>query len=183
MAREAGVSVATASRALARYGYVKEETREKVLAAAKSNYQYNVVAKNLRTSKTTTIGYLLPDITNPFYSRIVRGIQDVAFEEEYNVIICNNDNDILKTERFVKCFFATEWKGLSIPLYNQVLNDMCDTFKKQEIPVINCYGSTRLCASDVVAGDAEKGCYQAARHLLELGHRRIAILRVKKVVS
>ncbi len=64
MAREAGVSVATASRALARYGYVKEETREKVLAAAKKlNYQYNVVAKNLRTSKTTTIGYLLPDIT------------------------------------------------------------------------------------------------------------------------
>lgn len=182
MAREAGVSVATASRALARYGYVKEETREKVLAAAKKlNYQYNVVAKNLRTSKTTTIGYLLPDITNPFYSRIVRGIQDVAFEEEHNVIICNNDNDILKTERFVKMLLRHRVEGIiySTP-YNQVLNDMCDTFKKQEIPVINCYGSTRLCASDVVTGDAEKGCYQAARHLLELGHRRIAILRVKE---
>ena len=182
VAREAGVAVATASRALGGYGYVTKETKEKVInAALKLNYNYNAVAKSLRTNKTMTIGYLLPDIANPFYSRIVRGIQDVAFEEGYNVIMCSNDNDIIKTERFVKMFLRHRVEGIiySTP-YNQVLNDMCEDFKKQGIPVINCYGSTRLCASDVVTGDAEKSCYQATCHLLELGHRQIAILRVKE---
>jgi len=182
VAKEAGVSVATASRALGEYGYVTKETKEKVLnAALKLNYNYNALAKSLRTNKTMTIGYLLPDIANPFYSRIVRGIQDVAFEEGYNVIICSNDNDIIKTERFVKMFLRHQVEGIiySTP-YNQVLNDMCETFKKQGIPIINCYGSTQVCASDMVIGDAEKGCYQATHHLLELGHRQIAILRVKE---
>lgn len=181
VAREAGVSVATASRALGNYGYVSKETRKKVLeAAAKLNYNHNLVAKSLRTRRTFTIGYLLPDITNPFYAGIARGIQDVAFARGYSVILCNNDNDTTKTERFFKMFLRSRVEGIiySTP-YNEALMEMVERAIESGIPVVNCYGSTRVPALDVVWSDASSGCYKAMRYLLELGHREIAILKVK----
>lgn len=182
VAREAGVSVATASRALGNYGYVSEEARKRVLEAArKLNYNHNMVAKSLRTRRTFTIGYLLPDITNPFYAGIARGIQDVAFSRGYNVILCNNDNDITKTERFFKMFLRSRVEGIiySTP-YNEALGAMVEVAVRNGIPVVNCYGSTRVPALDVVTGDAEGGCYRAVRYLLGLGHRRIAFLKVRE---
>ncbi|MEN3183559.1 MAG: LacI family DNA-binding transcriptional regulator [Atribacterota bacterium] len=182
VAKEAGVSVATASRALGNYGYVSEETRKKVLEAArKLDYNHNLVAKSLRTRRTFTIGYLLPDIMNPFYAGIARGIQDVAFLRGYNVILCNNDNDITKTERFCKMFLRSRVDGIiySTP-YNEVLHEMAELAIKNGIPVVNCYGSTRVPALDVVTGDAEGGCYKAVRYLLGLGHRKIAFLKVRE---
>jgi LacI family transcriptional regulator len=182
VAREAGVSVATASRALGNYGYVSKETRKKVLeAAAKLNYNHNLVAKSLRTRRTFTIGYLLPDITNPFYAGIARGIQDVAFARGYSVILCNNDNDTTKTERFFKMFLRSRMEGIiySTP-YNEALREMVERAIESGIPVVNCYGSTRVPALDVVMGDAEGGCYRATKYLLELGHRNIAFLKVRE---
>ncbi|BER91858.1 LacI family DNA-binding transcriptional regulator [Atrimonas thermophila] len=181
VAREAGVSVATASRALGGYGYVSKEAKSRVLEAArKLGYNHNLVAKSLRTRKTYTLGYLLPDIANPFYAGIARGIQDVAFEQGYSVIICNNDNDITKTERFLKMFIRNRVEGIiySAP-FNQALKEMVETAIANGIPVVNCYGSTRIAALDVVTGDAEGGCYKAVRHLLELGHRKIGFLKVR----
>ncbi|MGQ9746650.1 MAG: LacI family DNA-binding transcriptional regulator [Candidatus Caldatribacteriaceae bacterium] len=181
VAREAGVSVATASRVLGNYGYVSEEARKKVLKAARElGYNHNLVARSLRTNRTFTIGYLLPDITNSFYAGIARGIQDVAFEQGYSVIICNNDNDTTKTERFMKMFVRNRVEGIiySTP-FNQALEEMVGMAIKNGIPVVNCYGSTRVPALDVVTGDAEGGCYKATKYLLDLGHRKIAFLRVR----
>ncbi len=181
VAKEARVSVATASRALGNYGYVSNEARRKVLEAArKLNYNHNLVAKSLRTRRTLTIGYLLPDITNPFYAGIARGIQDVAFEQGYSVVICNNDNDTTKTERFLKMFIRNRVDGIiySTP-FNQALEEMVGMAIKSGIPVVNCYGSTRVPALDVVTGDAEGGCYKATKYLLDLGHTKIAFLRVR----
>ncbi|MGQ9472454.1 MAG: LacI family DNA-binding transcriptional regulator [Candidatus Caldatribacteriaceae bacterium] len=181
VAREAGVSVATASRVLGNYGYVSEEARKKVLKAARElGYNHNLVARSLRTNRTFTIGYLLPDITNSFYAGIARGIQDVAFEQGYSVIICNNDNDTTKTERFMKMFVRNRVEGIiySTP-FNQALEEMVGMAIKNGIPVVNCYGSTRVPALDVVTGDAEGGCYRATKYLLDLGHRKIAFLRVR----
>ncbi|MCX6090676.1 MAG: LacI family DNA-binding transcriptional regulator, partial [Candidatus Atribacteria bacterium] len=84
VAKRSGVSVATSSRALGNYGYVDQDTKKKVLKAAQDlNYHFNSFAKGLRTRRTHTIGFLLPDITNPFYTRIAKGIQDVAYEKGY----------------------------------------------------------------------------------------------------
>jgi len=181
VAKEAGVSVATASRALGNYGYVSEEARKRVIEVARRlNYNHNLVAKSLRTRRTLTVGYLLPDITNPFYAGIARGIQDVAFEQGYSVIICNNDNDTTKTERFLKMFIRNRVEGIiySTP-FNQALEEMVGMAIRNGIPVVNCYGSTRVPALDVVTGDAEGGCYKATKYLLDLGHRKIAFLRVR----
>ncbi|HSV32378.1 MAG TPA: LacI family DNA-binding transcriptional regulator [Atribacteraceae bacterium] len=181
VAREAGVSVPTASRALAEYGYVKRETRKKVLETARIlGYQYNLVAKSLRTNKTQTIGYFLPDITNPFYAGIARGIQDFAFARGYNVIICNNDNDILKTQQLFKMFIRNRVEGIiySVP-FNEALQEMVEIVRNNGIPIVNCYGSTRANASDVVTGNVSEGCYRATKYLLELGHRNIAFLKVR----
>ncbi len=180
VAKEARVSAATASRALGNYGYVSDEARRKVLEAAKKlNYNHNLVAKSLRTHRTLIIGYLLPDITNPFYAGIARGIQDVAFEQGYNAIICNNDNDTTKTERFLKMFIRNRVEGIiySTP-FNKALEGMVEIAMKNGIPVVNCYGSTRVKALDVVTGDAEGGCYKVTQYLLSLGHTRIAFLKV-----
>ncbi len=181
VAREAKVGVSTASRALGGYGYVSEETRKKIQEVAKKiGYQYNLVAKGLRTSKTLTIGYVMPNIANPFFTKIARGIQDIAFELGYNVILCNNDNDTIKTERLFKMFFSNRVEGIifSTP-YNQSLEKMTEIAKNIGIPVVNCYGSTRVYSSDCIIGNSEIGCYKAMKHLIELGHRAISILKVR----
>jgi LacI family transcriptional regulator len=181
VANEAGVSIATASRALGGYAPVNEEIKKRVFEAArKLHYQHNLVAKNLRTRRTFTIGYLLPDITNPFYAGIARGIQDVAGSRGYSVILCNNDNDPAKTERFGKMLLRHRVEGIiySTP-YNEALLEMVETAAANGIPVVNCYGSTRVPSQDLVWSDASLGCYRGMRYLLELGHREIAILKVK----
>ena len=181
VAREAGVSVSTASRALAGYGYVKSETRDKILnAAVRLNFHYNTLAQGLRTNKSYSIGYLLPDITNPFYSRIAKGIQDYAFHHGYNVIIFSDDNDETKTKSFFKMVTQYRIEGIiySNP-YNPKLKEMCKMALEKNIPVINCYGSKRVKYSDIVLSDPIEGCFLAMMHLLELGHRDIAIIKVK----
>src|SRR5579871_2600737 len=92
VARRAEVSVATAARALGGYGYVSEETRERVEAVARElGYSPNVVARSMRSGSTRSIGFVGSDIADPYFAEAMRGICDVAHREGYETILTNSD--------------------------------------------------------------------------------------------
>lgn len=108
IAKKAGVSKATVSMVLnKRDQSISEETKEKVLKLAKElNYIPNSLARGLSTKKTGTIGIILPDITNPFFSSMARAIEDAANSLGYNVIFCNTDNEIDKEVEYIKLLIS-----------------------------------------------------------------------------
>ena len=94
VALKAGVSMMTVSRAINNKGKINPETRERILAiAAEIGYRPNYLARSLATNRSATIGLVVPDISNPFFSEIAKGVEDAAHEEGYNVFLCNFDED------------------------------------------------------------------------------------------
>jgi LacI family transcriptional regulator len=94
VAKRAGVSVSTAARVLAGSGYAAEETRRLVTEAARElGYVPNQIARSLRTNRTRTVGLLVGDVENPFYSAIARHVEAVAKDAGYHVVLCNSDDD------------------------------------------------------------------------------------------
>jgi len=102
VAKEAGVSIATVSRVINDIAVVNEDTKEKVAEAiAKLGYRPNIIARSLKTRKTNTIGIVIPDISSQFYPEIVRGAEDVSNIYNYNIILCNTDNDSEKEMEYL----------------------------------------------------------------------------------
>src|SRR4051812_14070321 len=94
VAQKAGVSVATVSRALSGRGYASEEVRERVRQVARQlNYRMNASARNLKVKRTNTIGLIITDIVNPFYSYLADGVLDYARQLGYRVMVCATDED------------------------------------------------------------------------------------------
>ena len=95
VAKRAGVSTSTVSRALSGKVPVDKETREKVMEAVRAlNYQPNILAKGLKEGRTNTIGLIIPNICNPVFPAVARGVEDVARENGYTVVLCNTDEDM-----------------------------------------------------------------------------------------
>ncbi|MGW7806702.1 LacI family DNA-binding transcriptional regulator [Staphylococcus xylosus] len=108
----AGCSVATVSRAINNTGYVKAQTRSQIdRAIAELNYQPNEAARTLYKRKSKMIGLLLPDISNPFFTLIARGVEDVAVEHGYQVLIGNSDNDKEKAKAYLTTVSTDHYEG------------------------------------------------------------------------
>ncbi|MDW8542098.1 LacI family DNA-binding transcriptional regulator [Staphylococcus sp. KG4-3] len=116
----AGCSVATVSRAINNTGYVKAETRSQIdRAIVELNYQPNEAARTLYKRKSKMIGLLLPDISNPFFTLIARGVEDVAVEHGYQVLIGNSDNDIEKAKAYLTTFVSHNCAGMITTALNE----------------------------------------------------------------
>lgn len=103
VAKLAGVSISTASNVLNKKGYISENTRKKVLAAArKLNYKPNALARGLVTGASKTVGVLIPDLSDPYFAEVVKGVDKCARENGYSVILCNTDRDHSKEEFYFK---------------------------------------------------------------------------------
>ena len=93
VARAAGVSKQTVSRAINDKGEISPETKERIMSIVNNlGYRPNRLAQAMNTQRSHTIGLLVPDITNPFFPEVARGVQDAAFERDYNVFFCNSDD-------------------------------------------------------------------------------------------
>jgi len=115
VAREAGVSTATVSRVLAGKPYVSEELRRRVLEAARTlNYRPSRVARSLRVQRSRIIGLIISDIQNPFFTSIVRAVEDVAQQQQYSVFLCNSDEDSDKETTYVELMLAEQVSGLIV---------------------------------------------------------------------
>lgn len=113
VAHYAKVSVATVSRAINGNGYVKQETRDKIEAAIQAlNYQPNEVARSLNMKKSKLIGLLLPDMSNPFFTLVARGVEDIAMARGYHIMIGNGAMDETKELNYLSMFKVNQCSGV-----------------------------------------------------------------------
>lgn len=179
VAEAAGVSIATVSRVLNSDPVVKEETKVAVQRAIQAiGYQPNRVAQRLRSTTRTRklIGLLIPDIQNPFYVDVIRGIEETAYENGSAVVIGNFSQDqkreklyidILKSE-FVDGFIVAPTHGT-----DQYVEEL---IRDGNAVVCIDRGLSKI-EADVVKSDNEPGAFKATEHLIKLGHRRIALIK------
>lgn len=176
VAREAGVSVGTASQALRGSPSVRDTTRRRVLQVAKRlRYQPSALARGLVTRRTHTVGLLISDIANPFFIRAVRAIEDVAQENGYNVILCNTDEDPVKEAQYLRVLMEKRVDGIVLATTAEALSIIRD-IRRRQIPLVLFDRDLPGVAADTVTVDGEMGGRLATEYLLSLGHRRIAII-------
>jgi len=175
-----GVSHATVSRVLNDSGYVKDETREKVLKVIKElNYTPSAIARSLSTSKTNTIGVIIPDINNLFFGEIIKGITEIADEHNLNIILCVTDEDKDKELKAINVLKQQRIQGLIItPTFykNSSNSENLNALKNLGIPIILIDGHVEYLDFSGVFIDHIKGAYDGTSALINAGHRKIAII-------
>jgi len=183
VARLAGVSKSTVSRVLNGDPNVAEETRNAVVAAIKEiRYTPNALARGLNTRKTGTIGLIISDITNPFHAEVARGVEDLASDFDSNVILCNTDGRPKKEAAYIDLLVEKRVDGI---IFTSVKTDESDmtNLRSRRIPFVFAGRTLPDVAADSVVVDNILGGFQAANHLLRLGHQRIAYLAGPSHVS
>jgi LacI family transcriptional regulator len=177
VAREAGVSKATAARVMGGYGTVSDRIRDAVLAAAKAlDYRPNELARSMTTGRSGTVGVVVGDIENPFFSLAVRGITDVARQAGFNVILTNSGEDVAAEKAAIRTLLAKRVDGLIVsPAKESDVDHLVDAMRSGRPLVLLDRGSLSLHVDTVIADDrtAAEGI---TRRLIERGHRRIAYL-------
>ncbi|MCT4508014.1 MAG: LacI family transcriptional regulator [Tepidibacter sp.] len=184
IAKRANVSRTTVSRVLNDSGYVKEETRKKVMDVINElNYTPSAIARSLSTSKTNTIGVVVPEINNPFFGEIIKGISQVADENNFNIILCNTDDKRDKELKALKIFKEQRIEGIIItPTYaeDHFSSEYLNTLEQIGIPVILLDGYVKYSEFSGIFIDHVKGAYDATSTLINAGHRKIAIINGKQ---
>lgn len=178
VARAAGVSASTVSRVISRPGMVASETRARVeRVIADLDYRPSRVARRLRVEagRSKLIGLILPDIQNPFFADLARGVEDASLERGYAVFLGNSDEDVAKESRYLDVMRAESVDGVILPpaagsagRLQGVLND--------GVPVVCVDRRLPGARVDTVVMDNRRGARAATEHLIALGHRRIAFI-------
>ncbi len=176
VALKANVSIATVSRVVNNASHkVNAITRKRVLDAVEElDYRPNALAKGLLMKKTMTVGIIIPDISNPYYAEIVRGVQDMADQCGYAVILLNTDR---VQERITKhIYFLREKSADGIifsggAIHGQKVLSSLEEFRERVVVI----GRHKVESSAVIIDNAG-GATKATRHLIELGHKRIAFI-------
>lgn len=178
IARMAGVSLGTVSHVLNGSARVREPLRQRVEDAVQAlGYQPSALARGLRRDKTNIIGMIIPDVTNPFFPAVVRGAEDVAFNNGYRLVLCNTDNDHTKELAHLNELRTFLPSGLIvIPSDSSDLTRQADSYQKNGAAVVCVDRLPRRWQGDSVSADNETGAYNATRHLIQLGHERIAMI-------
>lgn len=180
VAQDAKVSSTTVSRVINGSPHVKEETKAKVMKSIEElGYTPSALARNLSTGDTHNIGFLVPDIENPFFSMILSGVSKAADEYGYNIFIFNTADDTGKEHRFLEAARAERLRGLLvIPVDSddEKTYDQLRSFVQDGVPVVLVDRNLRDGRFDGVFSEDFFGSVQAVTCLLKEGHKRIAII-------
>ncbi|WP_404455412.1 LacI family DNA-binding transcriptional regulator [Oceanobacillus kapialis] len=175
VAKLAGVSVATVSRVMNDHARVAEKTKTRVERAINElNYAPSVLGRNLRTSKSSLLLVLIPSISNPFYTEIINGIEDTAIARGYNILLCETDSNPQRETIYFNLLRNRLAEGIISmdPSVNKnKLNELAESY-----PIIQCSEYDTESPIPYVTIDSEKAAYEAVTHLIELGHRKIALI-------
>ncbi|MEK4461427.1 LacI family DNA-binding transcriptional regulator [Paenibacillus sp. FSL H8-0315] len=172
VAKIAGVSVATVSRVINESGYVNIDTRKKVEAAIKEmNYTPNEVARSLYKRKSKLIGLLLPDITNPFFPQLARGIEDRMQEQGYRIIFGNSDENEDKEMDYIQTFIQNNVIGM----ISSTNFPESDVYSNLKIPVVFLDRTSN--DSPSVYADGTKGGRLAAQEIIARGSKKITVIQ------
>ncbi len=183
VARLAGVSASTVSRVLNKKGRTSRETEEKVWKAVEVlQYRPNLLARGLRSQRTKLLGLLVPDIDSPFFARLAKYIEEVAYRKGYNLILCNVGEDPRKERSYLEVLMQRQVEGIifprvsdesllfRIPHLSKIPYVVLDrTLEKEEAPTVKL--------DNLAAGKL------AATHLLELGHKKFACITGPQKIS
>jgi LacI family transcriptional regulator len=176
VARHAKVSSATVSHVINGTRFVSEPVRAQVQQAMEElGYRPNTLARSLRSGQTHTIGLILPDSANPFFAEIGHAIESAAFERGYNVILCNTENDPQKERLYTEVLGNKQVDGLIFVASGedrQVLSQSLD----DGLPLVVVDRDLGNLELDTVITDNLSGGLLATRHLISLGHRRVACI-------
>lgn len=176
VAKKAGVSVATVSRVLNGSPHVSQRVRHKVLSAVKElNYQPNRTAQRLRGARSRVIGLIISDIQNPFFTSVVRGIEDIAYQHGYSLVLCNSDEDSEKEKLYVNVMRSEEVAGVILASASEADPQGGDLLQ-YNIPVVAIDRQIDDRQIDSVLVANIEGARQAVAHLIELGHRSIGFV-------
>lgn len=174
VAVRAGVSVGTVSNVLNRPDSVTPATRQKVeTAMAELNFLRNASARQLRAGVSNTVGAILMDLGNPFYTELARGIEDRLAQSDNTLMICSSDEDPRREGRYLRLFAEQGVRGVLITPMGTT-RERLRQLKSLGIPSVLLDSKSSRHAS--VGVDNVSGARQAVRHLLEMGHRRIAFI-------
>ena len=183
VAREARVSASTVSHVINETRYVSDEVKQRVHAAMEAlNYQPNVIARSLRTRETLTVGVVVSDVTNPFFTSIVRAIEDEVLKQGYNIILCDTDEKPEREQAYLRLLMGRRVDGLIVaPSSGNA--DLLRSAIESGLPVVLLDRSIPGLTADVVLSDNESGAFDAVSYLIGMGHRRIGIIAGRLEVS
>ncbi len=175
VAKTAGVSVATVSRVLNKASSVTPETRMKVEQAIKTlNYEPSMLGRNLRNSESRLLLVLIPSISNPFYTEIINGIQNIAISNHYNILLCETDSNPDRENIYfnmVKNKVADGVISMDPTVNMQKLNELAENHS-----VILCSEYEEGGSIPYVTIDNELAAYHAVKHLIQLGMNQVALI-------
>jgi len=176
VARRAQVSAATVSRVLNSSGNVRPDLAQRVRDAVETlAYQRNSVARNLRRSQSSLWAVIVSDVGNPFFTAMVRGVEDVAQGSGYSVVLCNSDEDPGKEAGYIAAAAAERMAGVVISPASTHDSDVT-TLLSLGIPVVAADRRLPGAAVDTVLVDNARAAEQATEHLIDMGYRRVACI-------
>ncbi len=182
VAKKAGLSVATISAVINDKPGVSAAARAKAQAAiAELKYVPNRTAQALSNSRGSTIAVLIPSIENPFFPQVVKSLEDVFQSNGYLTFVCNTEGRIDRAEAYIRQMSRGFIEGAVISLTWELTQpSILDAFRQWRIPVVGLAGARPVEGMDAVIPDDPLGAYEAAEHLIKLGHRRIGFIAAQQ---
>lgn len=176
VAREANVSMATVSRVVNGNQNVKPATRKKVLEVIERlEYRPNAVARGLASKKTTTVGVIIPDISNNIYAEAARGIEDIATMYRYNIILANSDQNEEKELTLLDTMLGKQVDGI-VMMSDAVTPKLRQSMEHSPVPIVLAGSVDELDRFASVNINYFQASYEAVQMLIENGHKRIAFV-------
>jgi LacI family transcriptional regulator len=175
IAKRLNVSPSTVSRALQDHPEIGETTKQAVRQLAEElNYQPNAVALSLRKKKTCTIGVVVPEIVHYFFSSVISGIEDVAYESNYQVILCQSNEKFDHEVMNIQTLANSQVDGILISYSKETMDfSHIESLKEKGVPVVMYDRFNKHLELDNVIVDDFNGAYQATEHLIKNGCKRI----------
>lgn len=176
IAKKANVSIATVSRVMNnKADSMREETKQRVLDIIKEyKYQPNTIARSMITKKTATIGLIIPDVRNPFFPELVRGVEDFTKKNNYSLFLCNTDGDIEREKEYFNLMMEKSVDGIIYTHAYGGIDNLVNVNNKVPIVLLDRGGDDQSFSG--VYMENKRGGYLATKHLIELSHERIGCI-------
>jgi len=178
IAERADVSTGTVSHVINGTAKVREKLRVRVVEAIRSlGYQPSQLARGLRRNQTSMLGMIIPDVTNPFFPGVVRGVEDVAYKRSHRLVLCNTDNDPHKEISYLNELRSYRPAGLlMIPAAESHITAQLRSLASSGPPVVCIDRRPTGWDGDLVVVANVSGSYAATRYLLRMGHRNLGVI-------
>lgn len=184
VAKAAGVSVATVSNALSGKKYVSPELKETVMQTIEElGYKPSRIAQNLKQNRTYFIGLMIPDITNPYFAEIARGIEKVCLENDFQFFLTNTDGEIKQERKILDTFLSQRVEGIINVAPRMSENEIKDNIQETPTVILDRKVNLNEPFLDSIYMCNEKGAKQVAEHFLKKGYKNFACIAGPQEVS